>query len=74
MNRFFSRMPVDNPVTRTNYSFQVVAHPDTADPLDPKELSWAKTMKGDEEDEEQPQASSSSKGKERLLPSQIVLY
>ena len=51
MNRFFSRMPVDNPVTRTNYSFQAVAHPDTADPFDPKELSWAKTMKGDEEDE-----------------------
>ena len=51
MNRFFSRMPVDKPVTRTNYSFQVVAHPDTADPFDPKELSWAKTMKGDEEDE-----------------------
>ena len=50
MSRFFKRMPVDKPVTRTNYSFQVIAHPDIADPIDPEELSWAKTMKGDEED------------------------
>ncbi|KAI0092520.1 hypothetical protein BDY19DRAFT_990236 [Irpex rosettiformis] len=52
MNRFFTRMPLDKPVTRANYSFQVVAPPDIADPSDPNELSWAKTMKGDEEDED----------------------
>lgn len=49
MNRFFRRLPVDKPVTRTNYSFQVVARPDLADPLDPHELAWARTMKGDED-------------------------
>ncbi len=45
-------MPLDKPVTRANYSFQVVAPPGIADPLDPNELSWAQTMKGDEEDED----------------------
>lgn len=49
MTRFFRRMPVDKPVVRNNYSFQVVARPEDADPLDPDELAWAKTMKGDED-------------------------
>jgi hypothetical protein len=49
MNRFFKRLPVDKPVTRTNYHFQIVSRPDQADPLDPHELAWAHTMKGDEE-------------------------
>ncbi|KIP09817.1 hypothetical protein PHLGIDRAFT_115974 [Phlebiopsis gigantea 11061_1 CR5-6] len=49
MSRFFRRMPVDRPVVRTNYSFQVVAPPAAADPLDPDELAWCRTMKGDED-------------------------
>lgn len=49
MSRFFRRMPVDRPVVRTNYSFQVVAPPTAADPLDPDELAWCRTMKGDED-------------------------
>ena len=52
MSRFFKRLPVDKPVVRNNYSLQVVARPENADPLDPDELAWAKTMKGDEDVEE----------------------
>ena len=49
MSRFFRRMPVDKPVVRNNYSFQVVAPRAAADPLDPDELTWCRTMKGDED-------------------------
>jgi hypothetical protein len=49
MSRFFRRLPLDKPVVRNNYSFQVVAPRAHADPLDPDELSWAGTMKGDED-------------------------
>jgi len=49
MSRFFRRMPVDKPVVRNNYSFQVVSPADAADPLDPDELAWCRTMKGDED-------------------------
>ena len=49
MTRFFRRMPLDKPVVRTNYSFQRVARPEAADPRDPHELAWARTMKGDED-------------------------
>lgn len=64
MGRFFRRMPLDKPVIRNNYSFQVVrppsssssssCNPDCTSPssyttsLDPSELGWAITMKGDE--------------------------
>lgn len=62
MGRFFRRLPLDKPVIRNNYSFQVVqpseplsanaTYPiyptDAQAPLDPSELGWAKTMKGDE--------------------------
>lgn len=46
MGRFFRRMPVDKPVIRNNYSFQVVKS-DPSD-FDHSELGWAITMKGDE--------------------------
>lgn len=49
MSRFFRRLPVDKPVVRNNYSFQVVSPLDKADPLDPDELAWCQTMKGDED-------------------------
>ena len=52
MSRFFKRLPVDKPVVRNNYSLQVIARPEDADPFDPDELAWAKTMKGDEDVEE----------------------
>lgn len=48
-------MPVDKPVTRNNYFFQVVRHPehqsqdDPAVHVDPTELSWARTMHGIED-------------------------
>ena len=49
MSRFFRRLPVNKPVVRNNYSFQVVASQENADSFDPDELAWAKTMKGDED-------------------------
>ncbi|KAI0346975.1 hypothetical protein BDW22DRAFT_482216 [Trametopsis cervina] len=54
MNRFFARLTLDKPVARTNYSFQVLPPPPSpsVDPTDPKELAWAYTMKGPEEDEQ----------------------
>lgn len=52
MSRFFRRLPIDKPVVRVNYSFQVIASPADADPEDPEELSWARTMKGDEDVDE----------------------
>ena len=52
MSRFFRRLPIDKPVVRVNYSFQVIASPADADPEDPEELSWALTMKGDEDVDE----------------------
>jgi hypothetical protein len=67
MNRFFKRFPVDKPVTRANYSFQVVARPDLADPLDPTELAWAQTMKGDEETEETGIGGSGGNGNQAVI-------
>ncbi|KZT74534.1 hypothetical protein DAEQUDRAFT_720712 [Daedalea quercina L-15889] len=55
MSRFFRRLPLDKPVVRNNYSFQLVqpprpgalADPETA--LDPTELAWCRTVHGDED-------------------------
>lgn len=49
MGRFFKRMGVDKPVVRNNYTFQVVPVEEKQDKMDPSELSWAGTMKGDED-------------------------
>lgn len=56
MSRFFRRLPVDKPVIRNNYGFQVVrpAEPSAAeaDPIvaiDPTELAWSRTMHGHED-------------------------
>ena len=58
MERYFRRMPVDKPIVRNNYAFQVVAQPEMRRPappagtlldVDPGELAWAVTMNGDEE-------------------------
>ncbi|KAI0773761.1 hypothetical protein C8Q74DRAFT_779907 [Fomes fomentarius] len=57
MDRFFRRMPLDKPVVRNNYGFQVVQEPAARRPapapgslldVDPDELAWAATMNGDE--------------------------
>ncbi|KAI0081015.1 hypothetical protein K474DRAFT_1657199 [Panus rudis PR-1116 ss-1] len=48
MGRFFKRLPVDKPVIRNNYSFQVV-NPKTVSEMDPSELAWSNTMKGNED-------------------------
>lgn len=59
MSRFFRRIPLDKPVVRNNYSFQLVRPtPTTADTptvdaeelaLDPSELAWCRTIHGAEE-------------------------
>ncbi|VDC06240.1 unnamed protein product [Peniophora sp. CBMAI 1063] len=50
MNRFFSRLPVDKPVVRNNWFFQAVLPRDVADPHDPEELGWYKSVMGSEDD------------------------
>jgi hypothetical protein len=63
LERFFQRLPVENPVIRNNYFIQVVKPDDPSvltggDPnledditcLDPEELSWSTTTNGPEED------------------------
>lgn len=50
MNRFFSRLPVDKPVVRNNWFFQAVLPRDAADPHDPEELGWYKSVMGSEDD------------------------
>ena len=58
MGRFFRRLPVDKPVIRNNYSFQLVEDADARTPVpapgsllavDPEELAWAQTMNGSED-------------------------
>ena len=58
MDRFFRRLPLDKPVVRNNYSFQVVQEPEARTPrpaagsllaVDAEELAWAETMNGSEE-------------------------
>ncbi|GBE79122.1 hypothetical protein SCP_0203190 [Sparassis crispa] len=56
MGRFFRRLPVDKPVIRNNYGFQVVKNTDptatTEDPtraVDPTELAWSASMQGNED-------------------------
>ncbi|OCH95886.1 hypothetical protein OBBRIDRAFT_442056 [Obba rivulosa] len=48
MTRYFRRLPVDKPVVRNNYAFQVI-NPDAAGDFDPRELAWAHTMNGEED-------------------------
>ncbi len=42
-------MGVDKPVVRNNYTFQVIPEEEKQDKVDPVELSWAGTLKGDED-------------------------
>ncbi|KAI0922007.1 hypothetical protein AcV5_000548 [Taiwanofungus camphoratus] len=57
MSRFFKRLPVDKPVVRNNYGFQVVTQPEptalpehlAAHPVDPTELAWSYSMHGNED-------------------------
>jgi Protein of unknown function (DUF3445) len=53
LGRFFKRLPVDKPVIRNNYTFQIVTPPtQEANPdklADPGELSWAASMIGSED-------------------------
>lgn len=52
LGRFMKRLPVEKPVVRNNYTFQVV-DPITSRPIDEKqvdrdELGWSSTMMGEE--------------------------
>ena len=66
MSRFFRRIPLDKPVVRNNYSFQLVRPaPTTTDAdaeelaLDPTELAWCRSIHGaeDRDDFERQQSS-----------------
>ena len=57
LERFFRRLPLDKPVVRNNYFFQVVQEPEARRPapvpgslldVDPDEIAWSVTMQGDE--------------------------
>lgn len=73
--RFFTRLPVDKPVLRNNYFFQIVRKPE--DPariasLDPDELAWSDTTNGDEDHFEQltkePTLDAQESGKVQFQP------
>jgi hypothetical protein len=49
MTKFFRRLKVDSPVTRSNYGFQVIDP--NRDELDPEELAWCTTTSGPEDAE-----------------------
>lgn len=60
MSRFFRRLPLDKPVVRNNYSFQLVRSAPTATTataeadaeelaLDPTELAWCRSIHGAED-------------------------
>lgn len=75
--RFFSKLPVDKPVLRNNYFFQIVRPAD--DParlssLDPDELAWSDTTNGDEDHFEQttkePTLEAQQSGKVQFRPPQ----
>jgi len=52
LGRFMKRLPVENPVVRNNYTFQVVDpatnRPDDEKLVDREELGWSSTMMGEE--------------------------
>lgn len=52
LGRFMKRLPVEKPVVRNNYTFQVVDptanRPDEEKLLDRDELGWSNTMMGEE--------------------------
>lgn len=59
MNRFFQRLPLDEPVIRNNYSIQIVPPrapeagldaEETLSDIDPEELSWSGTLNGPEDE------------------------
>jgi len=61
LERFFKRLPVDKPVVRNNYFFQIVktdkdqnanseVTPNENTDLDPEELAWSSTVIGCEDD------------------------
>ncbi|KAH8118502.1 hypothetical protein DFH11DRAFT_1567653 [Phellopilus nigrolimitatus] len=73
--RFFSRLPVDKPVVRNNYFFQIVRPAD--DPariasIDPDELAWSDSTNGNEDHFEQftkePTLDAQQSGKVQFKP------
>jgi Protein of unknown function (DUF3445) len=48
MERYFQRLAVDKPVTRNNYSIQVVSS--VPDDIDPDELGWSSSTNGPEDE------------------------
>jgi hypothetical protein len=49
MGRFFRRLPVDKPVARNNYNFQVNRPGERQEQVDREELAWAESTLGPED-------------------------
>ncbi|KAG8733461.1 hypothetical protein FRC11_006101 [Ceratobasidium sp. 423] len=57
MNRFFTKMRTDKPVTRNNYFIQIVRHeddPGRIDSIDGDELAWSDSTNGHEDHFDEP--------------------
>ena len=79
LSKFMKRLPVEKPVARNNYTFQVV-DPTTCRPhgeklVDRDELGWSSTMKGDEfpDDQAQKHGDTRQKLENAVTPEMIVL-
>ncbi|KAI5124771.1 hypothetical protein M0805_005405 [Coniferiporia weirii] len=75
MARFFSKLPVDKPVIRNNYFFQIVRPEDDSAriaSIDPDEIAWSDSTNGDEDHFEQltkePTLEAQQSGKVKFQP------
>ena len=79
LGRFMKRLPVEKPVVRNNYAFQVVDQttnrPDDEKLVDRNELAWSNTMMGEEFPAGQVHTHSEPKRKlaTAITPEMIVL-
>ena len=79
LGKFMKRLPVEKPVVRNNYTFQVVDpttnRPDDEKVVDRDELGWAGTMMGEEFPDVQParHGEYKRKFKNAVTPDMMVL-
>lgn len=72
MERFFKRLPVDKPVTRNNFFFQIIPSPSSsmADEVivDPEELGWSATTNGPEDNFDHRHATTHPRSRPHVTP------
>lgn len=79
LGRFMKRLPVEKPVVRNNYTFQVLdpttKRPDDEKLVDRDELGWSSTMMGEEfpDDQVTGQAEGRKKLENAVTPEMIAL-